>query len=234
MEHTILIVLSPKEYPEQLCSFLTSQGMTTTVAQDVETAFETLKSHNSAFLLLDLDLDGAILFLEKVVETFYDPPPYILAADAFPCSLSQAEMLNLGADACLEKPLDMDEVSAKINAVLRRAERLARPGPLRGTPAIEHDGISIDPLRRQVSIDGKSVSLTVKEFDVLHLLFSYPGIVFSKEQIYERVWNDDFRYATTGVSDIISSLRKKLGLNARDNRYIQTVHGAGYRFTNPE
>lgn len=213
---------------------LTKHGMTVTLVQDVQTAYETLKSHSNAFLLLDLDLEGAVPFLEKVVDTFYDPPPYILAADAFPCSLSQAEILNMGADACLEKPLDVEEVAAKINAVLRRDERLARPGPLHITSAIEHGGITINPLRRQVCIDGRSVSLTVKEFDVLYLLFSYPEIVFSKEQIYEHVWNDDFQYATTGVSDIISSLRKKLGLSARDNRYIQTVHGAGYRFANPE
>ena len=99
-------------------------------------------------------------------------------------------------------------------------------------PPIKHKGLSIDPLRRQVSIDGRQVTLTVKEFDILHLLASYPGIVFSKEQIYEHVWNDDFRFTTTSVSDLISSLRKKLGLNARNNQYIQTVHGAGYRFAN--
>ncbi len=208
--------------------------MTTTVVQDVQTAFETLKSHNAAFLLLDLDLEGAISFLEKVVETFYDPPPYILAADAFPCSLSQAEILNLGADTCLEKPLDLEEVLAIINAVLRRAERLVRPGPLHGKPPIKYSGLSIDPLRRRVDIDGNTVSLTVKEFDILYFLSRYPGIVFSKEQIYERIWDEDYRYVTTSVSDLISSLRKKLGLNARDNRYIQTVYGVGYRFANPE
>lgn len=234
IKQNILIVLSPKECPEQLCSILINRGMATTVVQDVQTAFEILKSHNAAFLLLDLDLDGAIPFLEKVVETFYDPPPYILAADAFPCSLSQAEMLNLGADACVEKPLDLEEVLAIINAVLRRAERLVRPGPLHTSPAVEHEGLFIDPLRRLVSMDGQEVSLTVKEFDILYFLFRYPGIVFSKEQIYEQVWNEDYRYATTSVSDLISSLRKKLGLNARDNRYIQTIYGAGYRFNKSE
>ena len=74
------------------------------------------------------------------------------------------------------------------------------------------------------------VYLTVKEFDILHLLASYPGIVFTKSQIYERVWQGDFKFATTSVSDQISSLRHKLGLNARDGRYIQTVFGLGYRF----
>lgn len=203
------------------------------VVQDIQTALETLKSHNAAFLLLDLDLVGAIPFLEKVVETFYDPPSYILAADAFPCSLSQAEILNMGADACLEKPLDVEEVAAKINAVLRRDERLARPGPLHITSAIEHGGITIDPLRRHVNMNGQSISLTVKEFDILYLLASYRGIVLSKAQIYEQVWSEDYQFATTSVSDHISSLHKKLGLSARDNQYIQTAHGAGYRFAPP-
>lgn len=79
-----MIILSPKEHPEQLCSILINRGMTTTVVQDVQTAFETMKLHNTTFLLLDLDLEGALPFLEKVVEAFYNPPPYILAADAFP------------------------------------------------------------------------------------------------------------------------------------------------------
>lgn len=226
--------MAPKENPDLLCTTLRNHGLITTLVQDVQTALDYLNSHISAFLLLDLDVEGSIPFLKKVLDTFYDPPPYILAVDFFPCSQSQADILNLGADACLEKPFDVEEVFAVINAVLRRAERLTRPRPLHSTPPIKHEGLSIDPLRRQVSIDGRQVTLTVKEFDVLHLLASYPGIVFSKEQIYEHVWNDDFQFATTSVSDIISSLRKKLGLNARDNLYIQTVHGAGYRFSNPE
>lgn len=213
---------------------LTNHDFTVTTAQNIQSAFEYLNSHISAFLVLDMDLEGAIPFLEKVIDTFYDPPPYILAVDFFPCSQSQADILNLGADACLEKPLDLEEALAVINAVLRRAERLTRPRPIRSAPPIKHKGLSIDPLRRQVIIDGRQVTLTAKEFDILHLLASYPGIVFSKEQVYEHVWNDDFRFATTSVSDLISSLRKKLGLNARNNQYIQTVHGAGYRFANLE
>lgn len=200
------------------------------MTQDIQAAFEILKSHITAFLMLDLSLEGAIPFLQEVVDTFYNPPPYILGIDYFPCSSSQAEVLNLGADVCLEKPIDVEEILAVINAVLRRTERLANPRPLHTTPSIEHKGLSIDPLRRYVSMNGAPVSLTVKEFDILYLLVSHCGIVLSKEQIYEQVWNEDFRFATTSVSDHISSLRKKLGLNARDNRYIQTVYGAGYRF----
>ena len=200
-----------------MSSMLTNHGFTVTTAQNLQTAFDYLNLHISAFLLLDLDLEGAIPFLEKVIDTFYDPPPYILAVDFFPCSQSQADILNLGADACLEKPLDLEEVLAVINAVIRRAERLARPKPLCTTPPIEHKGLFIDPLRRHVSMNGQSISLTVKKFDILYLLASYRGIVLSKAQMYDQVWNEDYQFATTSVSDHISALRKKLGLSARDN-----------------
>ena len=89
-------------------------------------------------------------------------------------------------------------------------------------------------MRRSVSIGGKPVELTAKEFDILHLLASYPGIVFSKAQIYERVWNEEYLYPSTSVSDLISSMRRKLGLNPKEGRYIQTVFGSGYRFVEPE
>jgi len=105
---------------------------------------------------------------------------------------------------------------------------------IRNTDCLSINGLKIVSSKRQLFRHKEEISMTNKEFDILELLARNKGQVFSKEQIYERVWNDDFRYANTGVSDIISSLRKKLGLNARDNRYIQTVHGAGYRFTNPE
>lgn len=131
----------------------------------------------------------------------------------------------------MEKPVDAEEVLAVINAALRRAERLAQmEGPFPSAPQIRHGELSIDLLRHTVTMRDEPVSLTVKEFDILHFLASYPGIVFTKSQIYERVWEEDFKFASTSVSDHISSLRQKLGLNAKDGRYIQTVFGVGYRF----
>lgn len=138
---------------------LTSYGLSTTVVQDVQNAFEILKSHISAFLLLDISLDGATVFMKKVVETFYNPPPYIIAIDVFPCSQAQADMLNLGADICLEKPLDLKEILAVINSVLRRADRLAHPKPLHISTSVKHGTLHIDPLQRSVSIDGHMVYL---------------------------------------------------------------------------
>ena len=223
-----------KELPGQLCEVLNKNKLSTAIVRGVETAFEHLQSSISTFLLLDFDLEGAVPFIKKVLSTFYDPPPYIIAIGHYPCSMAHAEVLNLGADTCLEKPLDIEEVLAVINAVLRRTERLAHPKPLAPAPPVDRGELSIDPMRRSVSIGGKPVELTAKEFDILHLLASYPGIVFSKAQIYERVWNEEYLYPSTSVSDLISSMRSKLGLNPKEGRYIQTVFGSGYRFVEPE
>lgn len=204
------------------------------MVQDAQAAFGKLQEHISAFLVLDLNLVDAVHLLKKVVATFYEPLPYIIAVDSFSCSMAQADMLNLGVDVCIEKPLDVQEVIAVINAALRRADRLARPKPFRAVQPIDRGTLHIDQSRRNVTIGDRDVSLTVKEYDILCLLASYPGTVLSKAQIYEQVWGEDYEYASTSVSDLISSLRKKLGLNPRDGRFIQTVHGFGYRFVNSE
>lgn len=231
MNQDILIVLSRKDQPELVCAVLAHHGITATLTEDVQNAIFSMETHINAFLLLDLDLEGANSFLELVMNNFRDPPPYLLAVDAFSDASARVKALNSGADACLDKPVDAEEVLAHINAALRRAERLTQlQPPIQPAPVITHGELSIDPLRRIVSMRNQPIVLTVKEFDILHMLASYPGIVFTKSQIYERVWKDNFKFATTGVSDHISSLRQKLGLNARDGRYIQTVFGVGYRF----
>ena len=98
----------------------------------------------------------------------------------------RTKILNRGADICLEKPLDEREVLAVINAVLRRSARFVR-GPVKLAPCIVRKDLSIDPLRRTVIMEGRQVTLTSKEFDILYFLASYPGIVFSKGQKFERM-----------------------------------------------
>lgn len=222
-------MLSRKNQPELVCAVLAHHGISATLAEDIKEAILRLESRTSAFLLLDLDLDGADLFLDTIVATFYDPPPYLLVANNYPGSIERADTLNRGADVCLEKPVDADEVVAVINASLRRAARMQGRG-IKLVPCITHKEMTIDPLRRTVVMEGQTIELTTKEFDILHLLASYPGIVFSKGQIYKHVWNDDYAFGTTSVTDLISSLRRKLGLNSRDKQYIQTIYNAGYRF----
>lgn len=198
--------------------------------ENVEKAARILEVRSTAFVLLDMELEGAETFLDTVATRFYDPPPYMIVTSASFGSVARTAALNCGADLCLKKPLDAQEILAVINAVLRRSTRFTR-GPVKLAPCIVRNDLSIDPLRRTVIMEGRSVKLTAKEFDILYFLASYPGFVFSKDQIYEYVWNDDSQFATTNVFDHISALRKKLGLSAKDTRYIETVFGTGYRFT---
>ena len=212
-----------------MCSALSYNGIPNTLVTNVKNAVRCLESCNTAFLLLDLELEGAEAFLDDVAAGFCNPPPYLLVLSTFPDSAARIEILNRGADICLEKPLDTQEVLAVINAVLRRSTRFVR-GPEKLAPCIVRKDLSIDPLRRTVIMENRLVKLTPKEFDILYFLASYPSIVFTRDQIYEYVWNDDPQFATTNVFDHISALRKKLGLSTKDTRYIETVFGTGYRF----
>ena len=229
IKQDILIVLSPKCQPEHICAVLAQHGIAATIAEDIRSAIRSLEQSTKAFLLLDLSLDGADLFLDEIVTNFYNPPPYLLVANDFSDNTERISILNRGADACLEKPVEAGEVLAVINAALRRTARTQRTD-IKLAPCITHLDLLIDPLRRTVVMAGRKIDLTTKEFDILYLLASYPGLVFSKAQIYQHVWNEDYAYATTSVTDRISSIRRKLGLSIKDKRYIQTVYDAGYRF----
>ena len=196
----ILIVLSRKDQPELVCAVLAHHGITATLAEDVQNAVLSMESHINAFLLLDLDLEGADSFLELVVNSFRDPPPYLLAADAFPDS-----------------------------AALRRAGRLAQlEGPFPSAPQIRHGELSIDPLRHTVTMWEETVSLTVKEFDILHFLASYPGIVFTKAQIYERVWQEK-AINTDTIMVHVRNIREKIEVDPKNPKYLKVVWGVGYK-----
>ena len=131
--------------------------------------------------------------------------------------------LELGADDYITKPFSIKEVLARVRAVLRRAGhgssdlRVMTRGPL-----------VLDEARRQVTVDGQPVKLTRKEFDLLADLMRRPGLVLTREQLLERVWDYDHPGATRTVDVHIRQLRKKLGSEADD--CIETVVGVGYRF----
>lgn len=126
-----------------------------------------------------------------------------------------------------------EEVLALIHAALRRAEQRGWTDRMNVNLCIEHEELSIEPHRRRVTMCGVLVELTVTEFDILYLLAQYPGVVFSKAQIYERVWDEEDSFMVSRVADHVSSLRQKLGIGPKDQHYIQTVHGIGYRFAEP-
>lgn len=230
MKQDLLIFSNRIDNVELIRSVLAEHDIPVRIVTDIQVILSAVDTHTPAFLWLDLDIDAARSILVEIMDKILSPPPYIILASSFSSSMDRADMLDQGADACIELPVDLSEILAILNSVLRREIRLkcVRTGSL--LPCIEHKELFIDPLRRKVKMRERPISLTPKEFDLLYLLANSPSIVFSKEQIYSHIWKSQDSLGASIVADHVSSLRQKLGLHSKDKEYIQTVFRVGYRF----
>jgi len=137
--------------------------------------------------------------------------------------------LGMGADDYIIKPFSLGELVARVKAHLSRFERLVGSVE-RKTEEIRIRGIVIDKRSRKVFVNGKEVLLTSKEYDLLLLFVTHPNQVFSKEQIFERIWGMDSLGDMATVTVHVSKLREKIELDPTNPQYIQTIWGVGYRF----
>jgi two-component system, OmpR family, response regulator RegX3 len=139
--------------------------------------------------------------------------------------------LELGADDYVVKPFSAREVAARIRAVLRRADA---EGPAAGEGPLEVGPLRLDPDRRSASLDGGDLELTRKEFELLELLLREAGNVVSRERLIDEVWDVNWFGSTKTLDVHVSSLRRKLGDDSADPRFLHTVRGVGFRFAAPE
>lgn len=230
MKQNILVLSSSIVHQKSVCDILAKHGIPATIAGDTQEVLSMLQTNSPAFLWLDLDIETARPLLIEIMDRFLYPAPFIILTSAFSGTTDRADMLDQGADACVELPVDLKEILAIFNAALRREGRIRCIHTGNLLPCIEHKELFIDPLRRHVRMRGRTVYLTPKEFDLLYLLANSPGFAFSKEQIYSCVWKANGGLGASTVSDHISSLRQKLGLHPKNNEYIQTIFKVGYRF----
>jgi DNA-binding response OmpR family regulator len=233
----ILIVEDDPAVRDVLEHALWREGMETQTAPDGEKALESLRDVKP-FDLVVLDvmlpgMDGISVCqeLRNGDSPSTDAPVVILTARDDETSVVVG--LEVGADDYVSKPFRPRELVSRVRAHLRRRRLDSRTAPQEEQSRLEFAGLEVDLFGRQVLADGESVELTAKEFDVLWLLASHPGRVYSREQIMRHLWNGEF-FGEARAADVhVQHIRKKIEPDAKNPRYIQTVRGAGYKFTEP-
>ena len=201
---------------------LTSTGLDAKGFEDGDSFWNALQHEKPALVVLDVMLPGkdgiTLLKLMKANEGFADIP--VIMATAKGTEYDKIQSLDLGADDYLVKPFGIMEMVSRVKAVLRRCQRTQPPKLLR------IDGLVLNPDEHTVTVDGERVCLTYKEYELLHLFLSQPGIAFTREQLLSSVWNTDFVGETRTVDMHIRTLRQKLG---GYGSIIETVRNVGYR-----
>nr|WP_212763107.1 response regulator transcription factor [Gordonia araii] len=221
-----LVVEDERDLRDLLREYLASGGFDVEVCGDGEEAVRKAQATPPDVVILDLGLpsmDGVEVC--RRLRTFTDA--YIVMVTARADEVDKLIGLSVGADDYVTKPFSPRELLARVDAMLRRPRSpSAEPGA--GDRRVVGD-LVVDPLGREVTVDGRAVGLTRTEFDLLDALSSNPRIVFRRADLIGRVWGEDW-VADDHLIDVhIASLRRKLGDSASTGRYVRTVRGVGYR-----
>ena len=176
--------------------------------------------------ILDIMLPGedglSILKRLRTQENTKNVPVIMLTAKS--SELDKVKGLDLGADDYIAKPFGILEFVSRVRALLRRSG--ITKTEIEETAKISLGGVVIDPATRTVTVDGDNIELTYKEYELLKLLMSHPGLVFSRQQILEKIWGVDFNIDTRTVDMHVKTLRQKLG---EQGAIVQTVRNVGYK-----
>jgi len=225
-QEKILVVDDEEHIIELVELYLEKEGYRVTSALDGDAAVEKFLSEKPDLLVLDIMLPGkdGLEVLREIRKTSQVPVIMLTARES---EVDKVVGLELGADDYLTKPFSPRELVARVKAVLRRS----KPPAEEAEELLERRGLTMDSRRRRVDVDGVGeVELTAKEFDLLHVLASNPGIVLTRDRLMEKVWGYEYVGDTRTVDVYIRHLREKLADNAESPRFIETVRGVGYRF----
>lgn len=224
----ILLVEDEQSISVPFSKALEREGFEAIVAPTGRLALELAERRHPDLVLLDLnlpDIDGRDVCRE--LRRRSDTPIVMLTARG--TETDKIVGLEIGADDYIVKPFSGGEVVARIRAVLRRAGANGRPA----APVTIGD-LHVDPRSRRASLRGEPLELSRKEFDLLALLVAHAGRVVSREDLMSKVWDENWFGPTKTLDTHVGWLRKKLGDDPADPRYIHTVRGVGFRFSAPD
>jgi two-component system, OmpR family, alkaline phosphatase synthesis response regulator PhoP len=233
----ILIVEDDPAVRDVVNHALSREGMATVAVEDGEAALERLRREAEPFDLVVLDImlpgmDGISVCREirtgEAGSASSEVPVVMLTARDD--EINVVVGLEVGADDYITKPFRPSELVGRVRAHLRR-RRIDLKSATDEQRKLEFPGLELDLPRRQVFVGGKPVALTAKEFEVLELLASHPGWVYSREQIMRHLYGGGEFFGEARAADVhVQHIRKKIEADPKNPRYVQTIRGFGYKF----
>ena len=226
----ILVVDDNREIVDSLGKLLAIEGYEILTACDGMEALDKMETEKVDLILLDVMMPrlNGLSALMKIREK-HNIPAIILSAKTE--ESDKVSGLSLGADDYIEKPYNPAELLARVKAQLRRYKAYGGSRAAEAQRAeITNGGLVLDDQQKQLFVDGEAVRLTATEYKIVELLMRHPGQVFSAEQIYENVWNEDASYSVENTVMVhIRHIREKIEVEPKNPRYVKVVWGIGYK-----
>ncbi len=226
-EKTILVSDDDPHIRRLIAELLSSEGYKVLLAEDGEAALEMCREEHPDLVILDIimpKMDGMEVCRRLRDETAA-PIVFLTAKDDITDLVSG---LAIGGDDYITKPFKGAELIARVKAALRRADMVR--DPTEQEEYVSVGGLEIDRKRREISLDGRPVNLTQTEFDLLWLLASHRGTVFSRKDIVKALWGYEDPGISRTIDTHIARLRKKIERDSSNPEFIKTVTGVGYKF----
>lgn len=223
----ILICDDDKDIVDAIKIYLSQEGYNILTAYNGLEALEVIKNNTVHLLIIDImmpKMDGIHATL-KIRETNSMPIIFLSAKSE---DTDKILGLNMGADDYITKPFNPLELIARVKSALRRYTQLGNLN-VEDNSLYKSGGLLINDETKEVSVDGESVKLTPIEYNILLLLLKNQGKVFSNDQIYENIWNEEAYGADNTVAVHIRHIREKIEINPKDPKYLKVVWGVGYK-----
>ena len=222
---SILIVEDDIDINNLLSKILEKEGFKVRQAFSGSEGKMCLEFFDFDMVLLDLMLPGITgeIFIEEIRKIKSTP---IIVISAKTAMEDKINVLKLGADDFISKPFDVNEVLARVEALLRRSKIT---NSSEGVETIKYKNLILEPRSREVKVKGEEIQLTSKEFKILELLVCNPKKVFTKTNLFETVWEEEFLGDDNTINVHISNLRNKINLLDNENDYIKTIWGVGFK-----